>query len=87
MNHPAFVPLRNTSLPHTFRYIRLERARDHDYPEGDSRRAYIMIAPLDTDSQIDVNTWREHREACRVVRQGPDGDNNLGHIVHGAGGS
>jgi len=87
MNHPAFVPLRNTSLPHAFRYIRLERARDHDHPEGDSKTAYIMIAPLDAQSRIDVEAWREHKEACRVVRKRPGGDDNLGHLVHGPGGS
>jgi hypothetical protein len=87
MNHPTFVPLRNTSLPHTFRNIRLERARDHDHPDGDSRIAYIMIAPLDADARIDVETWRDHKEACRVVRKRPDGDDNLGHLVHGPNGS
>jgi hypothetical protein len=85
MNRPAFVPIRNTSLPHTFRYIRLERGRDHDHPDGDSQTAYIMIAPLDLQSRIDVDTWREHREACRVVRKRPGGDDNLGHLVHGPG--
>lgn len=87
MNHPAFVPLRNTSLPHTFRYIRLERARDRDHPEGDSKTAYIMIAPLDAQSRIDVDAWRKHKEACRIVRKRPGGDDNLGHLVHGPGGS
>ena len=87
MNHPAFAPLRNTSLPREFRYIRLERARDHDHPEGDSKTAYIMIAPLDAESRIDAEAWREHKEACRVLRKRPDGGDNLGHLVHGPGGS
>ena len=87
MNHPAFAPLRNTSLPREFRYIRIERARDHDHPEGDSKTAYIMIAPLDAESRIDAEAWREHKEACRVVRKRPDGGDNLGHLVHGPGGS
>ena len=87
MNHPAFAPLRNTSLPREFRYIRIERARDHDHPEGDSKTAYIMIAPLDAESRIDAEAWREHKEACRVLRKRPDGGDNLGHLVHGPGGS
>jgi len=87
MNYSAFAPIRNTSLPREFRYIRLERARDHDHPEGDREIAYIMIAPLDAGSRIDVEVWREHKEACRVVRKRPDGDDNLGHLVHGPGGS
>jgi hypothetical protein len=87
MNHPAFAPLRNTALPREFRYIRLERARDHDHPGGDSKIAYILIAPLDADSRIDAKAWREHRDACRVVRKRPDGNDNLGHLMHGPGGS
>lgn len=87
MNHSSFAPLRNTSLPRTFRYIRIERARDHDHPEGDSKTAYILIAPLDADSRIDVDTWREHKDACRVVRKRPDSEDTLGHLVHGSGGS
>ncbi len=87
MNYPAFAPLRNTSLPRTFRSVRLERARDHDHPEGDNKTAYVMIVPLDAESRIDADVWRDHREACRVVRKRPDGEDNLGHLVHGAGGS
>jgi hypothetical protein len=30
MNRPAFRPLQNTSLPHSFRQIRLERARERN---------------------------------------------------------
>jgi len=86
MNH-SFAPLRNTSLPRNFRQVRLERARDHEHPEGDRRIAYVLIAPLDADSRIDVASWRHHKEACRVVRERPDGEDNLGHLVHGPGGS
>jgi hypothetical protein len=87
MNHPAFKPIRNSALPPGFRYIRLERARDHLHPEGDNNTAYIMIAPLDAESRIDGKLYRKHKEACRVVRKRPDHEDSLGHLVHGAGGS
>ena len=87
MNHPAFPPIRNTELPHSFRYIRLERARDRHYPDGDRHSAYILIAPLDSESRIDAALYRKHKDACRVVRERPNEEDNLGHIVHGAGGS
>ncbi|WJR78201.1 hypothetical protein [Bradyrhizobium sp. NP1] len=86
MNHPAFPPLRNTALPHTFRQIRIERAREHGHPEGDSRTAYILIAPLDDEGRIDATVWAAHKEACRVVRKRADGDDSLGHLVRGPGG-
>jgi hypothetical protein len=87
MNRPAFTPILNTELPHGFRYIRLERARDHDHPAGDNKIAYIVIAPLDAASRIDAKLYRKHKEACRVVRKRPDEDDSLGHLVHGPGGS
>ncbi len=87
MNRAAFKPLQNTALPHAFRQIRLERAREHDHPEGATAIAYVVIAPLDTVSRIDVEAWKSHREACRVVRQRPGEADQLGHLVHGPGGS
>ncbi len=87
MNQSAFKPIRNTSLPHGFRYIRLERARDHHHPEGDNKIAYILIAPLDAEYRIDAEAWAKNREACRIVRRRPDHDDTLGHLVHGPGGS
>ena len=80
-------PIMNTSLPLQFRQIRLELAREPDHPEGDSDIGYIVIAPLAADSRIDPETWREHREACRVTRLRPDGDNDVGHLVHRPGGA
>jgi hypothetical protein len=87
MNNAAFAPIRNTSLPHAFQCIRLERARDRDHPEGDSETAYVLIAPLDSELRIDADLWREHRDACRIVRKRPNEEDSLGHLVHGPGGS
>ena len=87
MNHAAFKPILNTQLPHGFRYIRLERARDHVHHEGDDKIAYIMIVPLDAESRIDTELYRKHKETCRVVRRRPDNEDSLGHLVHGPGGS
>ena len=86
MNQTAFMPIRNTALPQGFRYIRLERARDHAHPEGDSSIVYILILPLDAAARIDVKLYRKYKEACRVVRRRPDNKDSLGHLVHGAGG-
>ena len=33
--------------------IRLELARDHDFPEGSGARGYEFTAPLDRDGHID----------------------------------
>jgi hypothetical protein len=48
--------------------------------------AYIIVAPLDSEDRIDAALWREHRDACRVVRQRPDQQDKRGHLVHRPGG-
>ncbi len=63
MNRPAFRPLQNTALPQSFRMIRLGRAREHDHPEGAPEIGYVIVAPLDATSQIDVETWQAHRRS------------------------
>jgi hypothetical protein len=36
MNYTAFKPILNTALPSEVRCTRLERARDHERPEGET---------------------------------------------------
>ncbi len=77
----------NSSLPSSFRQIRLELAREPGHPEGEAGIAYIVIAPLDDNGRIDPEQWKKHREACRVARFRPDEDDRRGHLVHRPGGS
>src|SRR5438128_834219 len=79
-------PILNTSLPAHFRQIRIELAREPGHPEGEAGVAYVIIAPLDADDRIDSTLWREHREACRIVRLRPDKQDGHGHLVHRPGG-
>lgn len=77
----------NSRLPASFRQIRLALAREAGHPEGDSNIAYVIVAPLDLDGHIDQDVWKHHREACRVARFRPGKDDDLGHLIHRAGGS
>jgi hypothetical protein len=79
-------PILNTSLPPQFRQIRIELAREPGHPEGDAAVAYIIVAPLDPEGQIDPKLWRAHREACRIARLRPDQADSRGHLVHRSGG-
>lgn len=79
-------PILGSSLPHGFRRIRLELAREPDHPEGDSRVSYVLIAPLDATSQIDLETWKHYREASRVVRQRPGEPDASGHLIRSRSG-
>lgn len=80
-----FKAIRNTDLPHSFRQIRLELAREPGHPEGDHGIAYMMLAPLDAEGRIDAQLWQKHREACRVARLRPYFDDERGHLVRRGG--
>ena len=74
-------------LPHAFRKIRLELAREKGHPTGSSGYGYTLVAPLDSNRKIDASLWKAHRDACRVVRFRPTGDDEVGHLVHQPGGA
>lgn len=71
----------------TLRRIRLELARDHEFPNGSSRHGYDVIAPLDDTGHLDPAEWRKARERCRVKRFWQGEADRLGHLVHRPGGS
>jgi hypothetical protein len=86
MSKPQLKPILNSSLPWQFRQIRIALAREPGHPDGDDEVAYIFVAPLDADGRIEPKLWRAHREPCRVSRQRPNEQDELGHLVHRPGG-
>ena len=66
--------------------IRLELARDHDFPEGSSRHGYEFVAPLDANGHIDAEAWKKVRAQCRVVRFSEGEEDEIGHLVRKPGG-
>ena len=75
-------PILNASLPAQFRQIRMVLAREPGHPDGDDEVAYIFVAPVDTEGRIDPKLWRVDREACRVARQRPNEQDQLGYLVY-----
>lgn len=67
--------------------IRLELARDHDFPSGSTQHGYEFTAPLDESGHIDPEQWHEKRDHCRVVRFWQGEDDEVGHLVRRPGGS
>ena len=67
--------------------IRLELARDHDYPEGSRNYGYEFAVPLDGDGHIEPTEWAKHRDQCRVRRFRPGEKDDVGHVVRRPGGS
>ncbi len=69
------------------RRVRLELARDHDFPNGSPERGYEFIAPLDAKGHIDHEAWKALRARCRVRRFWVNEPDEVGHIVHKRGGT
>ncbi len=67
--------------------IRLELARDHDYPEGSRHCGYEFVAPINADDHIDPGEWKKQRDRCRVKRFWIETDDELGHLIRKPGGS
>lgn len=75
-----------TTLPHTFKRIRLNLARSKEFPQGSARHGYEFVAPLDGTGHIDVALWRTNREHCRVRRFWEGENDEIGFLVHKPGG-
>lgn len=67
--------------------IRLELARDPDFPVGSREHGYDIIVPLDASGHISIDGWKADRDHCRVRRfWGHEGE-MIGHVVHKPGGT
>jgi hypothetical protein len=67
--------------------VRLELARDHDFPVGSSERGYEFVAPIDEQGHILADEWKKARERCRVRRFWGHDDDETGHVVRKPGGA
>jgi hypothetical protein len=67
--------------------IRLELARDHDFPEGSRERGYEFTAPLSDNGHILEPEWNVVRDRCRVRRFWGSEDDEIGHLVRKPGGA
>ena len=65
--------------------IRLELARDPDFPEGSRERGYEFAAPLDERGWLLPAEWRAKRVSCRVKSLRPGGAVEFGSLVWRAG--
>jgi hypothetical protein len=67
--------------------IRLELARDHDFPDGSRDRGYEVTAPLADDGRISEGHWETDRARCRVRRFWSGEADGVGHLIRKPGGS
>lgn len=65
--------------------IRLELARDPDFPEGRRDMGYEFAAPLDDTGRLVPAEWRLRRAQCRVKSFKPSGAAEFGALVWRSG--
>jgi hypothetical protein len=70
----------------TLKRIRLELARDQDFPDGSRERGYDLVAPIGDDDRLVADEWRLNRDRCRVRRFWA-GEEERGRLVHKRGGT
>jgi len=75
-----------TTLPHSFKRIRLNLARSKEFPNGSAKHGYEFVAPLDAQGHIDAGLWKSERAHCRVRRFWNGEGDEVGFVVHKAGG-
>ena len=67
--------------------IRLELARDEDFPSGSPDHGYEFVAPLSENGRIDAGEWQRKRNKCRVVRFWGSAEREHGQLVRKRGGA
>lgn len=70
----------------TMKRVRLELARDHDFPNGSREHGYEFAAPLDEDGRLLLDDWRKSSTRCRVKRFWPGEKDEIGLLVNRKGG-
>ena len=71
----------------TMKRVRLELARDKDFPNGSRTHGYEFAAPLTDDGHLDAAEWRVSRARCRVKRFWEGEPSEMGLLMHRPGGS
>lgn len=68
-------------------HIRLEMARNKDFPDGNPARGYDIVAPLDAESRLDRDAWKKAPPSATLTRFWDGERAALGQLVwHRKGG-
>lgn len=63
-------------------WIRLELARNKEYPNGSSLHGYEFVAPIDQNGHLDAEEWRAEKDKCTVRRFWAGEQDEEGHLTH-----
>ncbi len=64
------------------KHIRLELARNPDFPEGHHDCGYEFVAPLDGEGRLNAAEWESAKRACKVRRFWRGEGEEEGRLVH-----
>ena len=63
-------------------HVRIEMARNADFPDGSAEHGYEFISPLTEDGHLDADAWLAHKDACTVMRFWGKEPEEHGHLIH-----
>lgn len=69
----------------TLKHVRLELARNAEFPHGSRDHGYEFVAPLTADGLLDRDGWATAKEKCTVKRFWRGEDDETGQLVHHLG--
>jgi hypothetical protein len=71
----------------SLRRVRLELARDPEFPDGSARHGYELVLPLDGAGHLDRAAWDKNKLVCTVHRFWEGEGDSVGQLVHTARGA
>jgi hypothetical protein len=77
----VFDTNRREGIMTVLKWIRMELARDDEFPMGSRNHGYEFVAPLNDDDRVDPEAWKAHRDRCRVKRFWEGEPDEIGHLV------
>jgi len=66
----------------TWSTIRMELARNPEFPEGSLHHGYLLHAPLDRQGRLDATAYQSERDRAVVEEFWGDKDPKRGRLVH-----
>ena len=69
----------------TWKRVRIELARSHEFPEGSNRHGYEMVLPLAADGHVDEKALAAAPQVATVHRFWEGEGDAVGQIVHERG--
>lgn len=65
----------------TLKRVRMELARNKDFPEGSANHGYEVTLPLTDGNAFDMETWEGSAQLCTAVKFAAGADDQHGQIV------